>query len=247
MNLRTILWKTANRVLHPLGFELRARKPEGTQFTMEAMLARAAARGTRPGTIVDIGAAAGRWTQKCLNHFPDARYLLIEPLEERCAELEKLCARFPNVEFAIAAAGEKPGEAVLSVASDLDGSGIYDNASGANTRTVPVVSLDTELQKRALPGPYFLKFDTHGFELPILAGATATLRQTTMLLLETYNFQLTANCLRFHELCAHMETLGFRCADLADPMLRPRDNFFWQVDLVFLPKDAPAFTASTYV
>ena len=29
MNLRTILWKTANRVLHPLGFELRARKPEG--------------------------------------------------------------------------------------------------------------------------------------------------------------------------------------------------------------------------
>jgi FkbM family methyltransferase len=247
MNIQTILWKTANRVLHPFGYELRSRKAEGTQFTMEATLARATARGTRPGTIVDIGAAAGRWTQKCLRHFPDARYLLIEPLEERRAELEKLCARFPNVEFATAAAGEKPGEAVLSVASDLDGSGIYDNTSGANTRTVPVVSLDTELQKRALPGPYFLKFDTHGFELPILAGATATLRQTTMLLLEAYNFQLTANCLRFHELCTHMETLGFRCADLADPMLRPRDNLFWQVDLVFLPKDAPAFIANTYV
>ena len=247
MKKPSLLWRLTNFALSPFGCELSARKAKGIQFTMDAMLGRAQARGTKPGTIVDIGAAAGRWTQKCLNHFPDARYLLIEPLEERRAELEKLCTRFPNVEFTTAAAGEKPGEAVLSIASDLDGSGIYDNASGANTRTVPVVSLDTELHKRALPGPYFLKFDTHGFELPILAGATATLRQTTMLLLEAYNFQLTANCLRFHELCAHMETLGFRCADLADPMLHPRDNLFWQVDLVFLPKDAPAFIANTYV
>jgi FkbM family methyltransferase len=246
MKKPSFLWRVANRMLAPFGCELSARKREEPQFTMDAMLARAAARGVKPGTIVDIGAAAGRWTRKCLRHFPDARYLLIEPLEERRGALEKLRGEFPKVEFATAAAGESPGEAVLNVSEDLDGSGIYDRPGADNARKVPVVSLDSELSARALPGPYFLKFDTHGFELPILRGAAATLRQTAMVVLEVYNFQLTSGSLRFHEMCAHMEALGFRCADMADAMLRPRDGLLWQMDFLFLPKDSREFSVNSF-
>lgn len=245
MKIRSLIWKSIDAVLAPLGYELRARGSGGNPLTMHAALERAAARGLDVRTVVDIGAASGRWTRRSLPLFFDARFLLIEPLEERRAELEKLRQEHPGVDFIIAAAGDSTGEAALTVASDLDGSGIYDGDSPA-ARKVPLVTLDSVLRERALPGPYLLKFDTHGFELPILAGATETLRETAMIVMEVYNFQLTARSLRFHEVCAHLDTLGFRCADVADMSLRPRDKLLWQADFFFLPKTAPLFDYLAY-
>ncbi|MEA3211229.1 MAG: hypothetical protein QOE70_4286 [Chthoniobacter sp.] len=240
MNLRTILWNAINGTLGPLGYELRARGAPENPLTMASALARARARGLEVRTVIDIGAARGRWTRKALPHFPNADFLLFEPLEERRPELEALRAEHPKVQFAIAAAGDRTGEAALTVASDLDGSGIYDTPS-AHARTVPLTTLDATVRERHLRGPFLLKFDTHGFEVPILAGATECLRGTALIVMEVYNFQLTRQCLRFHEMCAHLETLGFRCADLADAGLRPKDGLFWQADFLFLPKASPLF------
>jgi hypothetical protein len=131
---------------------------------------------------------------------------------------------------------------MLNVASDLDGSGIYGTGGGSSQRQIPVTTIDAEVERLKLPAPYFLKLDTHGFELPILEGARETLRQASVLLIEVYNFQLTDGSVRFHELCAHLEKCGFRCADLADPMVRPLDGLLWQMDLVFLPSTSPCFS-----
>jgi FkbM family methyltransferase len=241
--LKTSLSKAVNAVLGRLGYELRPKASEAPPFTMDGILDRARKRGTNFRTVVDVGAAAGRWTRKALRYFPEARFLLVEPLEERRPVLDVLRQQHPNVEFALAAAGDRPGSATLHVAEDLDGSGIYSGREGrGRSREVAVTTIDAEITSRALPPPYFLKFDTHGFELPILAGAAETLPQTSMLVLEAYNFHLSDGALRFHEMCAHMETLGFRCADLADPMLRPRDDLLWQLDLVFLPGSSPSFS-----
>jgi FkbM family methyltransferase len=224
MNLRTLLWKAINGTLGPLGYELRARCAPENPLTMDSALARARARGLEVRTVIDI----------------DADFLLFEPIEERRAGLEALRAEHPKVQFVIAAAGDRTGEVALTVAPDLDGSGIYDTPS-SRKRTVPLTTLDAAVRERQLRGPFLLKFDTHGFEVPILAGATECLRETALIVMEVYNFQLTRQCLRFHEMCAHLETLGFRCADLADAGLRPKDQLFWQADFFFLPKSSPLF------
>lgn len=245
--MKTLLWKFLNAVLAPLGYELCARKPGPPPATMDGGLARARERGENVGTVIDLGAAQGRWTRKALKHFPSARYLLIEPLDERRSFLEALHTQHTNVDFVIAAAGDHEGTAELSVSPDLDGSGIYgDAASNGVKRAVPLTTLDSEILRRGLPAPFLLKFDTHGFELPILAGATETLKQTAIIVLEAYNFKLSAGSPRFHEICAHMESLGFRCADLVDPMLRARDQLLWQFDLFFLPAGHPAFSSDAY-
>jgi FkbM family methyltransferase len=245
MSVLSFIWKAIDTVLAPLGYELRSRAPVGNPLTMHGALQRAAARGLDVRTVVDIGAASGRWTRKTLPLFPDARFLLLEPLEEHRAELSALQREHPRIDFLIAAAGGSVGEAALTVAPDLDGSGIYDDNS-PTARKVPLVTLDSALRERALPGPYLLKFDTHGFELPILAGAAETLRETALIVMEVYNFQLTARSLRFHEMCAHLDTLGFRCADVADVSLRPRDKLLWQADFFFLPKTSPLFAYPAY-
>jgi hypothetical protein len=102
------------------------------------------------------------------------------------------------------------------------------------------------VERRSLPAPFGLKLDTHGFELPILAGAQQVLSQANLLVIEVYNFELFPGVLRFHEICRHLEPLGFRPIDLVDPTYRTKDGAFWQCDLFFARDNRPEFASTTY-
>ncbi|MBE9545660.1 MAG: FkbM family methyltransferase, partial [Proteobacteria bacterium] len=125
-----------------------------------------------------------------------------------------------------------------------DGSTV--NGWGGESRQVPVKTIDAIVSERNLTGNFLLKFDTHGYELPILKGARQTLNKTSIIIMEAYNFQISDNALRFHEMCANMESLGFRCYDIADPMLRDYDKSFWQMDLFFCRNDEKIFKYPHY-
>ncbi len=235
------LRRGANRVLHPLGLHLARRD---RAFEMDGLLARAAARGLKIGTWIDVGASDGVWSLQAQHHFPDSRFLLFEPLTERQTALARL-ARDRGFVIAAAAAGAAPGTIAFAIDPALDGSGVA--APGAvQARTVPVETLDRVVAAHHLSGPFAVKLDTHGHELAVLAGAAQTLATTDLLIIEAYNFQLTPTCLRFPELCAWLETRGFRCCDLADPMRRPTDGAFWQMDLAFARADHPLFRSNRY-
>lgn len=243
--VRQLILDLLNHLFRLRGMELRALTPALANSGMDAGLRRAGQWAPEVCTVVDVGAAAGKWTRKALPHFPSARFLLVEPLTERLSELQALGAEHPRVQFAAAAAGRATGAVSFHVAPDLDGSGIREAASAA-TRTVPVTTLDGEIAQRGLPGPYFIKLDTHGFEIPILEGAANALRSTSLLMIEAYNFQVARESLRFHELCVWLGERGFRVVDLLDPLRRPADGLLWQIDLVFARHDHPAFAHTAY-
>ena len=111
---------------------------------------------------------------------------------------------------------------------------------------VPMETVDGLVRKHSLVGPFLLKLDTHGFEVSIFEGATDTLANCAMLIVEAYNFTLCPGCLRFPELCAYLEARGFRCVDLFDILVRPRDQAFWQMDMVFIPASSPVFQVSEF-
>ncbi|MDP3069239.1 MAG: FkbM family methyltransferase [Opitutaceae bacterium] len=240
-SLKQRLRRAANCVFHPLGLHLARRD---RAFEMDGLLARAAAHGPGIATWIDVGASDGSWSRRARRHYPAARFALFEPLAERQAALATLRAKF-GFEIVAAAAGAAPGHVSFAIDPGLDGSWVA--APGTTgTRTVPVETIDRVVQERKLPGPFGVKLDTHGFELPVLAGAARTLESAALLVIEAYNFQLTPGSLRFHELCAWLEARGFRCLDLADPMRRPRDGALWQMDLAFARADHPVFAASGY-
>jgi FkbM family methyltransferase len=235
--------KILNLILYPVGARIISRKAD--TFDMDACIKRIHDHGIKIDNIIDIGGSNGVWSIRAMKIFPSASFVSIEPLMERKQSLVRLAEKYPNFSFELCAAGEADGsKAVLNISDDLDGSTI--NGQGGESRQVPVKTIDTIVSERNLTGTFLLKFDTHGYELPILKGAKHTIDKTSIIIMEAYNFQISDSAIRFHEMCAYMESLGFRCYDIADPMLRDYDKTFWQIDLFFCRKEEIFFKYPHY-
>lgn len=196
-----------------------------------------------PETVIDVGAAKGKWSLRCAQVWPQARYLMVEPLAENQGALAAITQAHPTWQHIAAAAGATAGEVTFSVTPDLDGSAVYEDNRNLPQRTVPVVTLDDIAPPT---GDCLLKLDTHGYEVPILKGATNLLPRCSLLVIECYGQRITSDTLLFHELCAWLAPHGFRTAAIVDVMQRPCDHSFWQADLFFLRDNHPVFKDITY-
>lgn len=245
--MRRRIVRGVNALLAPFGAKVvrASHITSSAPFDMRSALRRIAGHDLGIRSVIDIGASDGTWSLDAMKCFPKAAFLAIEPLEERRAALERLRRRQKNFDYALCVAGDTDGaEVSLAVAADLDGSTV--GAAGDMQRRVPVRTVDALVAAKGLAGPFLIKFDTHGYELPILAGARETLGKTSIIVMEVYNFEITDHALRFPEMCSHLERLGFRCCDVAGLLLRPRDLALWQMDLVFARGDAAVFSYSHY-
>lgn len=240
--MKTQILKLTNSLLASFGVEIT---PTFERFSMKSAIQRTHKHGICFNSVIDLGASNGQWSLKAMETFPDVSYLAVEALYEREDSLKKNRKEYANFDYIICAAGNKNNiTAELNIAEDLDGSTI--NGSGGSSREVPMRSIDSIVSEKKLKGPYFLKFDTHGFELPIIEGATSTLSETSVIVMEVYNFDITDHAKRFPEMCLYLEGLGFRCYDMADPMLRIHDNTLWQMDLFFCRKNSIIFQHTQY-
>lgn len=239
----SIITVAIKKFLGKVGYEIKSKSfnYDGPE-TMSGGLERLKLNRIIPDAIIDVGAAQGTWTTKALACWPESSYELIEPLLEQRETLEALKKTHSNINYHMAVAGEKCGEVLLNISDDLDGSGIYGEQTG-NSRKVPVVTIDGIT---AAARTCMIKLDTHGYEVPILKGAVKTLLKTEALIIEVYGFRISPTCLLFHELTAHLETLGFRLIDLVDIMRRPKDNAFWQADAIYIRKDHAVFLDNNY-
>ena len=240
MSARKQILRTVNKVIAPTGAQLYRAGAD-----MEYALDWLARRDHGIATIFDLGAAQGNWSRMALQLFPRARVVGVDPLEERVPYLEKLKAEDNRFDYVSAVAGGDDGGSVeLAVTDDLDGSSVH--GSEGKTRTVAVQSVDGIAERMGLKGPYFLKFDTHGFEKPILDSAEKVLEETRFIVMEAYNFRHTPETLLFHEMIAHLAGKGFRVSHLVDVLNRPSDGALWQVDLMFARDDDPIFESNAF-
>lgn len=245
--MKKYILKSVNLILAPLGARLVKANPEimDVTFAMSAAIQRITGHGIPIQSIIDIGASNGTWSTKTMHIFPNVSYLAIEPLFERQAALERVKQKHDNFDYVLCVAGDKDGgEVTLNVSADLDGSTV--DGAGGKPRKVPVRTIDSLTAEKSLKGPFLLKFDTHGFEIPILNGAKETLTKTNVIFMEVYNFNITQHSLRFHEMCFYMERLGFRCYDIVGPSLRAYDKAFWQMDILFTRNNSQIFSYTQY-
>lgn len=215
-------------------------------FQVEAMLERVSNR-LKIASVVDVGASNGCWSRRCMTYYPDAHYVLIEAQEQAHGDdLRSFAAVHPQCTPVFAAAGDHQGTIHFNTTDARGGLARETPFAPDVDREVPLTTVDHAVREACAPGPYLLKIDTHGYELPILAGATHVLSQCELIVMEVYNFTIAENMLRFAEMATHMETLDFRVLDIIDVLRRPDDGVLWQMDLVFARADRPEFSSSTY-
>lgn len=242
------MWKRkiidcVNSMMLPLGISIYKYG-----FDMSAALKRIRHHHFEISSIIDIGASNGKWSKMALKIFHNAKVLAIEPLEERKIDLDQLKKKSNRFNYALCAAGELDNtSATIIVTEDLDGSTVTQskNLSGKK-RDIKISTIDSIVSSNKYKGPYLIKFDTHGYEIPILKGASNILNDTNVIIMEVYNYQITTESLLFFQMVEYLMNLGFRCFDVADPMLRPKDKVFWQMDLFFTRSNDPIFLDKEY-
>jgi FkbM family methyltransferase len=213
--------------------------------TMESGISRCISRGLKVNTVIDVGASNGCWSELCMKHLPDAKYLLVEAQEAHRKDLEKFTSAHKSSEVVIAAAGNRLGKIYF------DNGGLFaglasEEPLATNCIEVPVTTIDFEVTQRKLSPPFCIKLDTHGYEVPILEGAKETLKQTNLVIIETYNYKLTKDSLKYYEMNEYMEKLGFSSIEIVDLMRRQKDNSLWQMDTFYIPSVSKEFLSNSY-
>lgn len=157
--------------------------------SLTSALARLAAKKIPVGSIISLGAGSGGDTLAIGRTWPEARILMVEAQADHEPALRGAARSRSGVEYVICAASDSDGEAEFLSASAVGGA-VVSAGTRAGSITVPSRRVDTLVAERRLPAPYFLKFDTHGVEREILDGAAETLRETSLIMMEVYNFKL---------------------------------------------------------
>jgi FkbM family methyltransferase len=216
---------------------------------LEPVRIKQASRGTRVlrrlseicgpiNTVIDVGASDGRWSQAAMAHWPAANYVLVEAQDLHLPALKAFTDKHPRVSVVNAAASDHVGTIHFDTRNPFGGEAST-QAFAAHDASLPCTTIDAEIERRNLAGPYLIKLDTHGHEAQILKGAEKTLRNAGLLVIEAYNFA-KPNRMFFWQLCALVNDLGFRVGSLADPLMA-EDGVLRQLDLYFLPPNNKGF------
>jgi FkbM family methyltransferase len=228
-----------NGSLATVGFEIRMKRDQ-ERATMKRCLEEAARNGMNPATVIDVGAASG--TMELYETFPDAHFLLVEPLEEFRASLQKIMEGMKKADILLGVAASRPGKITINVHQDLVGSSLFREEEDSNVNGVPRVveglPLNDLCKKKGTIGPYLLKIDTQGAELEVLKGAEAILPETEFVILETSLFELFKGGVLFYDCLSYMNDKGFVVYDVFDLRYRLLDGALAQVDLAFVKKDS---------
>jgi FkbM family methyltransferase len=222
-----------NRGLRPLAVRCVSASWGPAGFSHALQKLRVA--GWSPREVVDVGAARGEWTIECRRLFPEATYLLIEPLPDHFARLADLARRLPRVRVWSGAVGATAGKGTIRRHDDQSSMLVANDAVFRGTELeVPVHTLDSLVGTGELQRPDFVKLDVQGYELEVLRGAASVLEHAQVLLVELSFRRLYAGQPLAHEVITFLGQRGFRIADICTYSQRARDAALLQGDVLFV-------------
>ena len=196
-------------------------------------------RGLTPATVIDVGVCYG--TPELQEGFPGAYHIRFEPLAELEPRMQALAARYGG-EYHMVALGDRPGTLPLDVPEGaLQSATLARGDTGANTRMVPVQTLDGVLAGRDLARPVLLKTDAQGYDLNVMKGGLQVLARTDVVVMEVNMFAPAGNRALgdFGTVVGWMQAHGFAVYDILSYQTRPLDGALGYVDLAFVRADGP--------
>ena len=202
----------------------------------EIVYRRLAARGFRPGGLIDVGAFRGDWTRMARSIFDNPPALMVEAQPALVPALRDFAASTPGVQYENALLARERGRTVEFHEMGT-GSSMFAEASDAprTSRTMTTETLD-RVAAAGLPdaGDLFVKIDVQGAELEVLSGASETLSRSALVQLETAMLQYNAGAPMLPDVVNWMAERGWLPIEVSG-FSRPREQLV-QIDLLFAPE-----------
>ena len=193
--------------------------------------------GFAPRAVYDIGAFRGWWSQSTARVFPEAHFTLFEANADNESELK--AAGFPYFITVLDAVDGAEKRLYLSRQATATGVSLYrettpfysdDNAYVVNVKTR---TLDAVAAEHRLDLPDLIKIDVQGAEIDVLNGATKSLANCEMLLLEASLLNYNEGAPQIGEVFEAVDHLGFKCVDICE-IHRIGPGLTFQADLIFV-------------
>lgn len=199
---------------------------------------------TSVGSVFDVGANIGQFSEWAAKCFPEAPVHAFEPLPSCLADLEKVAARYPQIQTHPFALGDESGEVEM-----------YENNFAPSSSLLPMTDRHREMwpktakdkkrriQVRTLDGftaetdcntPIFLKIDVQGFELNVLRGGEQTLKNVAVIMSEVQFDAFYEKQTDFLQLQNHLAERGFRFLEFADERRLRDEQRLVYADAVFV-------------
>lgn len=198
-------------------------------------------QGYQPDFVVDVGASHGIWSHATSQLFPEAQFILIDPLISRYEQAARnyFIRNIPKTKLLEIAVSNQVGSLSFQVSSDLYGSSLFTPADFRNyeTITVEVKTLDQVATEENLSGRGILKLDVQFAEHIVLEGANTFLAHVDLVIAELSFIRFDENALVFIEMLNLLHRLGFRYYDETGEWRSPIDGTLLQKDVVFIRQD----------
>jgi FkbM family methyltransferase len=143
--------------------------------------------------VVDVGANTGQWSTMLLNCITPEKLIIIEPLPDAFAFLQKKFGNNRRVQLHNVAIGERESVETLKITRDTTGASLLRPREemraviGSNWTITSEVQVEMTTLDRLvvdLPEVSLLKIDVQGYEKSVLAGAKQTFAKTKFVLIE---------------------------------------------------------------
>ena len=186
---------------------------------IQNVLVRLKDQGLRPQRIIDVGARDGSWSWSASQVFPNAEFVLFEPLPDRFNEQsrEHYLQSLQQPSVIEAALGDCDCESEFKYTVDSAGKTLFNvpaEAPGWQNASVHVRRLDGLARSNGWTGSTILKVDVASAEHLVIAGGTDFInKHVDVILLELTISKKHPAAKAYRDMLILMEDLGFELVD----------------------------------
>lgn len=197
-------------------------------------------RGFAPRFVLDVGASTGIWSATTARLFPEAAYVLVDPLFDHYpkAAVDQFLRPLKNRAQVKAAVSDHVGSMSLEVSDNLYGSSLLTAGRGrASAITVPVTTLEAIAKEHGLRGGGLVKIDVQFAEHLVIAGGIEFLtNEVDCIVIELTIPRVHPEMKTMLEILNMLDALGFEWADQAGDWRALNDGRLEQIDVVLTRK-----------
>lgn len=230
--------KIIKKIVEKMGYSLVKKEAEQRKSLQGAL--GQIVKFWNPDTVVDVGAAFGKWSLEADKIFQNSNYILVEPVAQYKDILIDLESKNRRFKYVNTAANSSSGEFEFNLHDDLVGSSLKKETEGENADGKQIkVKCDTldNICKYNLNGNFLIKLDVQGAELDVLAGSEQVLNKTECLVMEVSLFKSFKDGIDFYDVIQFMKEKGFVIYDVFSFLYRPYDGALCQLDAIFVKEN----------